>query len=59
MNGKEYYQKNKETILKRNKEYYKKNKEIMIQKSLEYYQKNKEKSSGPGIKTKYVFFIIT
>ena len=23
MNGKEYYQKNKETILKRNKEYYK------------------------------------
>ncbi len=45
MNGKEYYQKNKETILKRNKEYYKKNIEIVKQKAMEYYHKNKEKLS--------------
>jgi hypothetical protein len=42
MNGKEYYQKNKETILKRNKEYYKKNIEIVKQKAMDYYEENKK-----------------
>ena len=40
---KEYRQKNKESIQKRNRNYHEKNKEIRNEKCREYYQRNKDK----------------
>lgn len=41
---KEYYEKNKEKILKERKNYYQDNKEIILNKSKKYYKENKEKA---------------
>ena len=40
---KDYYQKNKEKIIKKKQEYYEKNKEKIIEYLREYRKKNKEK----------------
>ena len=40
--SKEYYQKNREAILRYQKEHYRKNREAILKRHREYYRKNRE-----------------